>query len=67
MYAIIFITIITLGILYLLSNRENFETLDLQPKPGVVIPKQPRKRPPQPYLPYIRFGDKRKTFFVAPK
>lgn len=63
MYIIIFITIITLGILYFWGMRENFE----QPKPGIVIPKQPRKRPPQPYLPYIRFGDKRKTFFVAPK
>lgn len=63
MYIIIFITIITLGILYFWGTRENFE----QPKPGIVIPKQPRKRPPQPYLPYIRFGDKRKTFFVAPK
>lgn len=52
----------TLGILYILGTRENFE----QPKPEIVIPKQPRKRPPQPYLPYIRFGDKRKTFFVTP-
>jgi hypothetical protein len=64
MFYIILITLFTLGILYFLGTRENF---DFQPKPGVVIPPQPRKRPPQPYIPYLKFGDKRKTFFVAPK
>lgn len=62
MLVLILITLFTLGILYFLDTRENFQ----QPKPGVVIPRQPRKRPPQPYLPYLKFGDKRKTFFVAP-
>lgn len=60
---LIIITIITLGILYFISTRENFE----QPKPPTVtIPQGPRKRPPAPYNPYIKLGDKRKTFFVAP-
>jgi len=75
MLTIILITIMTLGILYFLSSRDNYQienrsldTLDTldAPKPGVVIPPQPRKRPPQPYNPYLKFGDKRKTFFIAP-
>lgn len=57
---IIIITLFTLGVLYFIDTRENF-------KSEIVIPPQPEKRPPTPYLPYIRFGDKRKTFFVAPK
>jgi len=73
---IIIITILTVIALYFLINVENFEIPPIPkvivsvnpsvfPQPGgIVLPTEAPKKPPAPYIPYIRFGDQRKKFFA---
>ena len=51
---LIIITILTLGVLYKLTYKEDF-----------VVPTEAPKPPPTPYVPYVRLGDTRKRFFVT--
>jgi hypothetical protein len=71
MYAkIIIITILTVIALYFLTTIEHFEITptvitSVIPFPdSVVIPTEAPKKPPAPYIPYIRFGDQRKKFLI---
>lgn len=64
----VIITIVTLGILYYIDSYYGSESFRSERLPSIdplVIPTPAFKKPPTPYVPYIRFGDKRKKFFVT--